>query len=114
MLTRHSRTFIDFNYCTLYNFWDFGEVDPKNVDFLVTQSKIKKKSIDIARSRHFVRKNRFIHGPEIQNRLKGLAVTTNGAPRSKVGVGTLKVEPPGGTKESTGDQSKYLTEKYKH
>ena len=45
---------------------------------------------------------------------KGLAVTTNGAPRSRVGVGTLKVEPPGGTKESTGDQSKHLTEKYKH
>ena len=45
---------------------------------------------------------------------KGLAVTTNGAPRSRVGVGTLKVKPPGGTKESTGDQSKYLTEKYKH
>ena len=52
--------------------------------------------------------------------LKGLAVTTmngatmNGAPRSRVGVGTMKVEPPGGTKESTGDQSEQLTEKYKH
>ena len=45
---------------------------------------------------------------------KGLAVTTNGSPRSKVGAGTLKVEPPGGTKESTGDLSKHLTEKYKH
>ena len=70
MLTRHSRTFIDFNYCTLYNFWDFGEVDLKNVDFLVTQSKSKKKCIDIGRSRHFVRKIRFIHEPELQNRLK--------------------------------------------
>jgi hypothetical protein len=40
------------------------------VDFLVTQSKSKTKCIDIGRLRHFVRKNRFIHGPELQNRLK--------------------------------------------
>ena len=45
LLTRHSRTFVDFNYCTLYNFWDFGEVDPKNVDFLVTHSKSQKNAL---------------------------------------------------------------------
>ena len=33
---------------------------------------------------------------------KGLDVTTNGAPWSRLGVGTLNVEPPGGMKWSTG------------
>ena len=45
LLTRHSRTFIDFNYCTLKTFWDFGEVDSKNVDFLVTQSTSKNNAL---------------------------------------------------------------------
>ena len=46
--------------------------------------------------------------------IKGLTVTTNCASRSRLGVGTLNVGPPGGMKESTGDESKYRTEKKKH
>ena len=42
---------------------------------------------------------------------KGLCLTTNGAPSSRVGVGTLNVEPTGGMKRSTGDESEYWTEK---